>query len=300
MAEKKILNRVNKLYYFGKRFLLQPKKPLLSSYKITYRCNLHCLPCPFAGKQAVNPTFLSIKSTLQTLYQRGNRIVIFEGGEPMLWKDDTYSIHDIIAYARTLFFTVGLTTNGTISLDINPHIIWVSIDGLRDTHNYLRGDDIFDQVINTIKLSRHPKIFAHITANCANYTEIPELVRYLTDYVKGITVQFFYPYDQKDDLFLNLNQRQQLLEDLISMKHAGYPIKNSFSALKVLKNNDWKCRSWLVDCVDPDGSIMQGCYLQGRTSIDCKKCGFSPYTEISLAFQGNPGAMIAGLDIFGT
>ncbi|HNR02252.1 MAG TPA: hypothetical protein PKK59_06940 [Anaerolineaceae bacterium] len=29
--------------------------------------------------------------------------------------------------------------------------------------------------------------------------------------------------------------------------------------------------------------LQQECYLRGRADIDCSRCGFSPYAEVSLA-----------------
>jgi hypothetical protein len=84
----------------------------------------------------------------------------------------------------------------------------------------------------------------------------------------------------------------------MGMKKDGYPILNSIPALRAMQTARWRCLPWLIDCVNPDGRISQGCYLQGRAEIDCLKCGFTPYTEISLAFRGNPRAILAGMRIF--
>ena len=235
---------------------------------------------------------------LDDLYTRGSRVVIFEGGEPLLWRDGEHTCADVLRYARQKFFRVGITTNGTLPLDLEVDVLWVSIDGLEETHNRLRGAPIFARVIENIRRSKHPRIYAHVTANAQNYAEIPDLVRFLSTLVKGITVQFYYPYGAADHLFLPWPARRALLDELITMKKAGYPVLNSSAALSALKSNHWCCLPWLVDNANPDGSLVQGCYLQGRAEIDCAKCGFSPYTEISLAFRGNPQAILAGMKIF--
>ncbi len=280
------------------RLLPRQKKPLLASYKITYRCNLRCQQCPFPGFPGADPTFQQAVQVLDQLYQRGSRIVIFEGGEPLLWHDGSYRFPDLARYARERFACVGVTTNGTMPCDCETDVLWVSIDGFAETHNHLRGADIYDQVITNIRQSRHPRLFAHITANAENHLEIPELMRFLSGLVQGISLQFYYPYGLDDHLFLPWPDRRVLLEKTMQLKREGIPILNSFSSLHALRENRWRCLPWLIDCANPDGSIFQGCYLQGRAKIDCQKCGFSPYTEISLAFRGNPGAILAGMRIF--
>lgn len=293
------INAINRDFYVLTHLLLNGyRKPFLASYKITYRCNLSCEQCPFRLMQSADPTFAEVIQTLDRLHDRGDRLVVFEGGEPLLWRDGNRSMQDVVAEAKKRFFSVGITTNGTQPLDIDSDILWVSLDGLRDTHNCLRGAEIFDRVIEHIRESRHPKLFAHITANRKNAAEIPELVRFLKSLVKGITIQFYYPYGQNDELFLANDQRINLLEQLISLKKKGYPIMNSIAGLEALKRNTWRCLSDLIDSVNPDGTIQQGCYLQNRAEIDCSRCGFSPYTEMSLACRGNIGAINAGLDIF--
>lgn len=284
--------------YLFYHYVLQRDKPLLASFKLTYRCNLRCQQCPFYEMETEELTFPRVVDILDRLYQRGNRLVVLEGGEPMMWKDGNYSIHDVVAAARKRFFSVGMTTNGTFPLDVAVDTLWVSIDGMEKTHNELRDAPIFSKIMENIGRSQHPRLFAHSTINSINADEIPDLIQFLQNKVKGITVQFYYPYNHKDELFLDFERRERLLEEIIQMKKAGYPILNSVAALKALKRNTWKCDDRLIDNANPDGSITQGCYLKNRADIDCSKCGFSPHTEISLACQANPQSILAGHKIF--
>jgi MoaA/NifB/PqqE/SkfB family radical SAM enzyme len=284
--------------YLFYHYVLQRDKPLLASFKLTYRCNLRCQQCPFYEMETEELTFPQVKDILDRLYQRGNRLVVLEGGEPMMWKDSEFTIRDVVAEARKRFFSVGMTTNGTLPLDVAVDTLWVSIDGLEETHNQLRGAPIFSRIMENIGRSQHPRLFAHITINSINADEIPALIQFLQNKVKGITVQFYYPYNQKDELFLDFERRERLLEEIIQMKKTGYSILNSYAALKALKRNTWQCDDRLIDNANPDGKITQGCYLKNRADIDCSKCGFSPHTEISLACQANPQSILAGHKIF--
>jgi MoaA/NifB/PqqE/SkfB family radical SAM enzyme len=285
-------------YVLWTYLISRQRKPFLASFKLTYRCNLHCQQCPFYQKPEGDLPFDQVEQMLIQLHSRGSRLVVFEGGEPLLWRDGKRGINDIVAIAKKYFFSVGVTTNGTLPLDVLCDILWVSVDGLAETHNRLRGADIFDTVISNIQRSAHPRLFAHITANSENAAEIPDLIRFLHPIVRGITLQFYYPYNQKDALFLDFNRRTTLIKSVITLKKQGYHILNSIPALKALQKNTWRCYDWLLDCANPDGKLNQGCYLKGRTDIDCSRCGFSPNTEISLAYHGSISAILAGIQIF--
>ena len=275
------------------------QRPLLASCKLTFRCNLHCQQCPFVDRTGPDPSFSQVTTLLDQLSARRDRIVIFEGGEPLLWRDGDRSFGDVAAYARTRFAVTGVTTNGTLPLDVPTDILWVSLDGFAETHNRLRGAPIFERVIENMRRSTHPRLYAHLTANSENYLELPDLVRFLSPLVKGITVQFYYPYGADDRLFLAWPERRALLAALLELRQQGLPILNSPAALRALMDNHWHCQPWRIDCADPDGHFWQGCYVEGRAALDCAKCGFSPYTEMSLAFQGHPQAILAGMRIFG-
>lgn len=286
-------------YYTRARFF-NDKRPILAGMKVTHRCTLKCRQCPYWQRPQPDLSWDRVVDIMPQLYERGIRIVILEGGEPLLWKDGPRGINDIVAEGKKYFYCMGVTTNGTLPLDVAADIIWVSIDGLRETHDSLRGRS-FDKIVDNIKKSRHPKIFANITINRRNAVEIPELVRFLSPLVQGITVQFFYPYPESEDLLLTWEGRTKVLEQLIQLKRAGCPVTDSILALKALKNNNWVCEPWMIANVEPDGSYNHGCYLKNRTSDDnpCSLCGFAAHTEISLAYQLHWSAIMAGKEILG-
>jgi len=286
-------------YYVRARFM-DDKRPILAGMKLTHRCTLRCRQCPYWQRPVPDLGWEMIMKLLPRLREQGIRVLILEGGEPLLWKDSDRTVKDIVREARKHFFCVGVTTNGTLPLDVGADILWVSIDGLRETHDRLRGES-FNRIIDNIRSSKHPKIFANITINRINHREIPALVRFLAPLVRGITIQFFYPYPESEDLLLTWEERAEILDKLIKLKKVGYPVSDSIPALEKLKQNTWVCEPWMIANIEPDGSFNQGCYLQNRTTDDnpCKLCGFAAHTEISLAYQLHWSAIMAGKDILG-
>jgi MoaA/NifB/PqqE/SkfB family radical SAM enzyme len=283
-------------YYLGT--LVGRKKPLLGGIKLTHRCNLSCAHCPFRRRKAPSLAWPQVISSLSALYDRGVRILIVEGGEPFLWRDGEHDLKDVIAEAKKRFFTVGVTTNGTFPIETDADIVWISIDGLEGTHDRIRGRS-FARIMANLGAASHRRIYAHITINALNWVEVPALVAYLSHRVRGITVQFHYPYQELDRaLYLPFEKRREVLSHLIELKREGLPVANSYACLEALKDNRWRCRPWMIASVDPDGRLTHGCYLQGRGEISCEKCGFSAHTEISLAYSGVIESILVGNKIF--
>ncbi len=280
-------------------YLSNKRRPFLASFKLTYQCNLHCLPCPYHTYPPQAPSYTQAIQTLHELRKRGNQIVVFEGGEPLLWKDGIHTIHDIIREAKRLFPRVGLTTNGTLPLDVKPDILWVSMDGLEGTHNYLRQAPIYQNVLKNIRESDHPRLLVHITINGKNVKEVPEIIQNMQNMVKGFTIQMYYPYgSEHPELLLKKEDRDWVVDQVSKLKKSGIPIYLSQAGLRAMQSQRWRCSPWLVDNANPDGMIAQGCYLQHRADIDCKLCGFSPIVEISLAQQMNLSAIWNGMQLF--
>ncbi len=258
---------------------------------------------PLLSHGSTNPLdFENVVRILDHLYSEGVRIMIFEGGEPLLWKDDKKAkgINDVIEYAKKLFFFTGVTTNGTMDIgSLRPDIFFISIDGLAETHNRLRGGS-FDAIMKNIEKNHSSrKIVANICISSENASEIEELVKFLNGKVYGITIQFFYPYESVENIKIGNREKSELLDKLIGLKRQGLRLLNSISCMKMMMNNTWKCDDFLVANVEQDGRISCGCYLKNKTpKVLCRDCGFTVHCEISLAYRFNIDAIKSAAGIF--
>jgi len=278
--------------------VLGRQSPLLTGFKLTDRCNLRCRVCPFWQRETPELTFAQVRTVLDRLYGAGVRLLILEGGEPFLWRDGAYGLEDVVAEGKQRFFSTSVVTNGLLPIETQADLVWVSVDGMRDAHNYNRGPT-FDRVIANIEASSHSRLFASVTINSCNWRDVPELVRFLRGKVKGITIQFYYPYPGTEDLSLPIAERRQVLDWLIDLKRSGHAVSDSIPALRALRDNSWRCFPELISSVEPDGRIAFGCYLRNRATVSCEHCGFAAHTEISLAYCWNLAAIRAGAEIFG-
>lgn len=238
--------------------------------------------------------------TLRELHRRGALIVIFEGGEPFLWHDGPHNFNDLAEEAKKLFFRVGVTTNGTHPLESPVDVLWVSLDGAKELHDRLRSRS-FDRVWENLSSAGHDNILIHYTVNRENWSDLETIARRLDSLpaVRGMTVQFFYPYGQGETpLALSPEERRSAIKHILDLQRRGYRILNSPGRLKAMIENTWTCRDDVLVNVDPDGSITTGCYVKNRGEVRCGDCGFTPVAEASGAANLIPGSVKAGYRIF--
>jgi Fe-coproporphyrin III synthase len=290
------------LDFFVRRKIFRQKIPLFASFKLTYHCNLACSACPFhrrSGEERSSITWKGAVRALDELKRLGTRIVVFEGGEPCVWRDGDHGLHELVAYAKERFLSVAVTTNGTFPLDVAADVIWVSLDGTKEVHDRLRSGSfgrVWSNLEATGRSPKGPRILVHFTMNRFNWRELRALAEMLKGLpaVKGLTLQLFYPYGQgESSLALSEEERRMALELALGLKRS-YPILNSARCLKGMIANDWPCREDLLINVDPDGLITQGCYVKRRGTVDCRCCGFTPVAEASAALTLHPGSLLAG------
>jgi len=274
--------------------------PMLAGYKITHRCNLKCRHCPYWRRTGPEQGFDGVVTTLRLLNRMGVRILILEGGEPLLWRDGSKSIGHVVDEARKLFTSVCMTTNGTLPWGRLPlDRTWVSLDGPQPVHDSIRGPGIFDKVWANLESEGKGRAFISTTVNTQNLDSIREMLFLLRGRVDGVTIQFHYPYHGlPDPLFVPSGQREPLLDELISLKAQGLPVANSTLSLTELKRERWTCEDKLLANAEPDGTILHGCYLKNRGPSQCSLCGFSAHNEMSLAFRGAAESILTGMRAF--
>jgi MoaA/NifB/PqqE/SkfB family radical SAM enzyme len=282
-------------YHLGARI-----RPVLAGYKITHRCNLNCLHCPYWRRSGAELNFSGVLGTLEKLLAMGVRILILEGGEPLLWRDGKRTIEDVVQAARSLFPSVCLTTNGTIPWgDLPLDRVWVSLDGPPEIHDRIRGKGVFARVMENIDGHRDGRTLVSTTFNRLNFQAVTEFFSILRGRVEGVTIQFHYPYGElPDPLFISPEERGPILDELMQLKAQGYPVANSFASLTEMKSEQWSCEDRLLANAEPDGSVFHGCYLKNRGRSICSICGFTAHNEMSLAFKGRWESILTGLRIF--
>lgn len=286
-------------WFFCARFLGK-KRPLQTVLFITDQCNLQCQHCHVYNNS--NPTMkraAQIEEELRYAYSLGSRFVDFEGGEPMLWRDNELTINDLVAMAKRIgFFSTTITTNAQLPFPNSAaDSIWVSLDGVGDYHDRIRGAGAFDKLCQNIAISNHKALSVNMTINSQNYENVIETIEFAKQnpHILSISLNFHTPYSGTEALFLDWSARRKVIDDIIALKRRGYPIMNSVSGLKLMKHNRFEKACWVCNFILPDGTRLPECV--GKTAEMCAQCGFCMAGEMRSVFDFKIDTLRAGMKL---
>lgn len=176
-----------------------PKKRIWDVYdvcefELTLKCNLRCTHCYIsAGVCDDNEITLNeinnVLDDLEKLHKkdmRGKRIVL-TGGEPFIRKD----ILEIIEEITKRGFQILINSNGLIISDekieklkkYNNMQICISLDGLKESHEKIRGKKTFERTVNKIRKLQVAGINTSINMLChkKNFHELEALFELTQD-----------------------------------------------------------------------------------------------------------------------
>lgn len=160
-------------------------------WHITHRCNLRCAHCyqddfsAFESGEAVETVLGQYLELLGKLGMKGCLNVT--GGEPLTHPD----LFSILTRAKDLGLETAILTNGTLIgrrearrlKSCGVDYAQVSLDGMRKTHDGIRGEGSFDSAMQGIRWLRAEGVFTTVsfTAQQANVKDFPKLARHCRD-----------------------------------------------------------------------------------------------------------------------
>lgn len=297
--------KIKQLFYlpwwFAQARFFGRKRPLQTVLFISDRCNLQCKHCSvYQQENQHNMTYDEVRQHLEYSYKLGSRFVDFEGGEVMIWRDGERRINDLINLAKEIgFFSATITTNAQLPFaGCNADSIWVSLDGIGPYHEAVRGKGTFTRLEKNIASCEHKHLSVNMVVNTLNYESVDETIEYARQNpaIEMISINFHTPFPETEYLMIDPKLRNEIIDRVIDYKKRGYPIMNSFSGLKKIKNMSFKKRCWVTNFVYPDGS-HGNCIGEG-TAI-CNDCGFCMAGEMASVFNFCPDTIFAGLKLRG-
>lgn len=153
---------------------LRQEPQLLSLFlELTDRCNERCMHCGSRCDGKESEGLLSVEEIKDILisvkedFSERLPMLCITGGEPLLRKD----FFEIMEFAKSLGFAWGMTSNGTLIdedcakklRNAGMRTISISIDGLRDTHDWFRQTKgAYDRAMEGIKNLVNTKGFSHV------------------------------------------------------------------------------------------------------------------------------------------
>jgi MoaA/NifB/PqqE/SkfB family radical SAM enzyme len=283
-------------YLIGHR-LFGKTAPLIRGLVLTNRCNLRCRHCRLDARGPMHLDFAEVVAAIDAFRREGGRCLYLEGGEPFLWHDGQRGLDDVVDYAHGRgFLTVVVYTNGTFPIRTSADTVFVSVDGLRETHDDLRGES-FDRIMGSIRDSAHGSLYVNYTINNRNKHEIREFCEHVRgmEQIRGTFFYFHTPYYGYDDLYVEVPEKRRILRQLMELRR-DYRILNSRAGLLSALRNDWK-RPVHVCSVYEKGVVFECCRFSHDPEL-CRNCGYLSYAEIDQALRLKPSALLNAMKYF--
>ncbi|MDR0289519.1 MAG: TIGR04133 family radical SAM/SPASM protein [Treponema sp.] len=234
-------------------------------WECTTRCNLNCIHCGSDCKSDSKTVdmpfedFLNAILPLRKVYKRDSIIIAITGGEAILRKD----LVDCCKTLRQNGFRFGLVTNGygytadmhSKLLDAGMDSITLSLDGLEESHNWLRQNDkSFDRAVNALKIIASSKTLVYDVITCVNKRNINELEK-LKDFIisQNLSAWRFFTISpigravNNEELYLTDTQLKYLMDFIVKVR-AEKRIQASFSCESYLGEYEKKVRDEYFFC----------------------------------------------------
>jgi radical SAM protein with 4Fe4S-binding SPASM domain len=180
-------------------------------WHITERCNLCCTHCykeeKFIKKELTTSQIFEIldkyyeQLDIWGLNKTQNRIS-FTGGEPFI-RNDFWEILEN-CYKHKEKITYGILSNGTFIneeivsrlKDLNVAYVQISLEGLEQVNDQIRGRDSFKNAVNSLKLLVKNNVSTTIsmTITSKNLKEVPKMIKLARDIgVGGVGIRRLVP-----------------------------------------------------------------------------------------------------------
>jgi MoaA/NifB/PqqE/SkfB family radical SAM enzyme len=180
----------------------------------------------------------TIKRIIDEAYALGTRVVMLQGGEPLLHPD----IGDIIKHVVAKKMYCAITTNAVF---IEKHIdvlklvdqVQISIDGSREITDRYRGAGVFDAVVRALAVCHKEHIPIHLHAVITNESTEENTLQPLITLAKKYKtyLNFCIPNPSgaaESKVFAAKEHIQIFYRLLIKKKKEGMPTNTSYHAMK--------------------------------------------------------------------
>ena len=281
-------------------------------WECTLRCNLRCRHCGSDCKAVASQQDMPKEDFLRVLDSVARKcdphqvFVIVSGGEPLMRND----LEDVCAAIYGRGFPWGMVTNAlaltpqrlTALLKAGMHSMTISLDGLEDDHNWMRGNgQSFHKVEQALYMLRQVPKLTFDVVTCVtqrNYPKLADIKEYLISQgVKRWRIFTVFPTGRAAaDPVMRLTDEEfrDVFEFICATRKEGR-IRCDYGCEGFLGNYEGEVRDHLYTCqagitigsVLVDGSISactsirsnykQGNIYQGDDFMDVWEKGFQPY-----------------------
>ena len=304
---KEIENRLLSRDYYENNLNL--KTPIKIQWKLTNKCNLHCRHCYLGNLDGYEMSFEKAMNITDNIINSNVMEVTLSGGECLTYK----GIEDIIKKFLQNDIKVDVFTNALllknlldkIDNDINDKNLlsfYVSVDGLKESHEKIRGKNTFSRTIDGIKyaISKGYSVVTNTVINRINYNDIIDMIILLkTIGVKDVQLSnLILQGNATKDLTIGLKEQLALKDKLNILykehKEFGYiyysevpdeeGIRKVYSISKgknnYIGNDNWKCTAGIARVtINPNGKVYCCPFIKDSYLGDLNKQSLSEIWE---------------------
>ncbi|MBU0682357.1 MAG: methyltransferase domain-containing protein [Proteobacteria bacterium] len=272
--------------YTGRAGHLQLESLKECWFHITNHCNLCCEHCLFSAGPTCRESLARVEldRALAQAQSLGCRLYLFTGGEPFMYPDFSGVIKDVLQDPanHVVVLTNGLLLDKHLAAlaDVDPARLHfqVSVDGLQESHDRIRGKGAFKWLMTNLALLTAAGFSATIsTVVCRdNLADMVEIVRLAAQH--GTSVHFLWHFQRgkgsQDQHVAAAEILPQLLAAQKEAQHLGVKIDN----IETLRTQvfatpgtrfDLSNSGWESLAVGPDGHIYPSPALVGVPELDC-------------------------------
>ncbi len=256
---------VTRLRYL-RRYRGEPRKPNIIHIGVTDKCNMKCPNCLYRNDNK-NYKIISADKAESLIKEIDSPIVLLSGGEPLIGGEILETTRRIAKISRQLGKITGILTNGLTLKNVimnnfpefrpgSGFFFQVSVDGLKDTHNSLRGN--FDQILENIKFARKAGhlIYTNTVVSKHNVHELEKMMRFISGFSDRMYLNpLINGNGDKPDTFVLSRLGDYIVENQEMM------FGNSVVFGKFLKGQlKLKCMFHSLVSITPSGRIKFPCY----------------------------------------
>ncbi|MBL7130155.1 MAG: radical SAM protein [Candidatus Omnitrophica bacterium] len=288
-------------FYFGRLISYPLVPPEHVYFSLTTRCNLRCQMCDIFKSPTKIEDELSTPEIKDIILQIKNmrvRHLIFSGGEPLLRRD----FFEIVEFATTNSIRdVDIITNGTLFddyiikklLNLRLNHITISLDGLRETNDKIRGKGVFEKVVSNIDKLKHYKSkygFSFPTLGI-NFTILDDNIDDLLPMIEfargsGLNAILLQPV-----LFSNIKMYEKKRNVLWPSENSIFKLKKTTKKIISLKNT---LKDFVI-CTDTDILKALSGYFMGKRP----KINFGCYEAIKRIAINSEGKLWSCMGVYG-
>lgn len=274
------LPRLKKTDYPGRGAVLQLNRINELWFHLTNRCNMSCRHCLFCSspEDTAELDGTRLLQLATEAYESGCRLFTLTGGEPLVHPQIEEIVGQLLAYPdnHVVMLTNGLALPPFLDrLEPNPETfhLQISLDGLKGSHDALRGNGAFTQLSNTLQLLKERKI-PYTLSMCVTASNVHEMAG-VVDFgaevgVANIHFMWYFVRGRGDDTgFVEIDTiYREMVRCDERARHYGITIDN----LEALKTqvfsppgtiHDGTTAGWESLAVGPDGKLYPSAALVG-------------------------------------